>query len=167
MILYHCNFGFPVVSPDSELLVDDELRQPARCRGAAPGFDTRTAASIRPQPDYAEQVFFHKPRVGADGFVQGGHRQPRAGLRRLRALPRRRTALPGPVEDDGAGRLCLRAGTGQPVGTPRHRLREEGRLRYLAPREEVHYHLEIGVLPDAAAVAAFAAAVGSAPSPTD
>jgi hypothetical protein len=50
--------------------------------------------------------------------------------------------------------------------TPRHKLREEGRLRFLAAGEEVHYRVEIGVLPDAAAISAFEAAVSQNPKPT-
>jgi hypothetical protein len=43
--------------------------------------------------------------------------------------------------------------------TPRHKLREEGRLRFLSPGEEVHYHVELGALPDAVAIADFEASV--------
>ena len=36
MMLYHCNFGFPLVSPDSELIVDEESVRP-RDEMARPG----------------------------------------------------------------------------------------------------------------------------------
>ena len=46
MILYHCNFGFPIVSPDSELLVNDEWVKP-RDEAATNGLATQDRKSTR------------------------------------------------------------------------------------------------------------------------
>jgi hypothetical protein len=67
MLLYHCNFGFSVVSPDSELMVDDEAMRP-RDAAAERGLAAHTRFDA-PMPDYAEQVFFHRPRPDTAGFV--------------------------------------------------------------------------------------------------
>jgi Domain of unknown function (DUF4432) len=164
MILYHCNFGFPVVSPESELLLADELTNPrdAAARAGLAGhrhFD-------RPEPEFAEQVFFHKPRVGADGWAQAG-------------IANRALAFGAFVRYDAGALPYLAQWKMMAAGdyvcalepanqweTPRHKLREEGRLRFLAAGEEVHYHVELGVLPDAAAVGAFEAALVHTPQPT-
>jgi hypothetical protein len=153
MILYHCNFGFPVVSPWSELLVDDEWVRP-RDERAQRGLDTHTRFE-QPAPDYPEQVFFHKPRVGADGMVSA-------------ALVNRDMGFGAYIRYRAAELPCLAQWKQMAQGayvcalepanqweTPRHVLREQGRLRYLAPGEEVNYHLEIGVLPEAGAIQNF------------
>ena len=59
-VLYHCNFGFPVVSPDSELLV--ATARSARATKRRARASTATAGSEAPREGYAEQVFFHDPR---------------------------------------------------------------------------------------------------------
>jgi hypothetical protein len=154
MILYHCNFGFPVVSPDSELLVNDEFANP-RDAAARAGFATHTRFDP-PAAEYPEQVFFHKPRVGADGYVQAAIvNRPLA----FGAYVRYRAAeLPFLAQWKMMGRgdyVCALEPANQ-WETPRQKLRQEGRLKMLAPGEELHYHLEFGVLADATAIQAFA-----------
>ncbi|MBI5880330.1 MAG: aldose 1-epimerase family protein [Chloroflexi bacterium] len=144
MLLYHCNFGFPVVSPDSELIIDDEQVDP-RDEPARQGLDRHTRFD-RPSPDYAEQVFFHKPRVGADGFVRAAivNRALNFG-----AYVRYRAAeLPcfAQWKMMGAGDYVCALEPANYWETPRQKLRAEGRLRFLQPGEEVHYRLTIGVL---------------------
>jgi hypothetical protein len=155
MILYHCNLGFPVVSPDSELLVHDELVKP-RDAAAAAGLVTHTRFDP-PAAEYPEQVFFHQPRVGADGFVQAAIvNRPLA----FGAYVRYRAAeLPFLAQWKMMGRgdyVCALEPANQ-WETPRAQLRREGRLKMLTPGEEVHYHLEFGVLADATAIQAFEA----------
>jgi Domain of unknown function (DUF4432) len=56
-ILYHMNFGYPLLTEDSELVIDPFKTQP-RDTDAEPGLkDFRKF--IKPQPTYREQVFFH------------------------------------------------------------------------------------------------------------
>jgi hypothetical protein len=58
MILYHCNFGWPLVSPDSEVIGPSKVIEP-RDEAAKPGINTWHQLQ-KPVPDYAEQVFFHE-----------------------------------------------------------------------------------------------------------
>ena len=155
MILYHCNFGFPVVSPESELLVAEEQVIP-RDAAARAGLATHTRFDP-PDPGYAEQVFFHKPRVRADGTT--GVAIVNRALAFGAYIRYRVAELPYLAQWKmmGAGDYVCALEPANQWETPRARLREEGRLRILAPGEEVHYHMEIGVLPDAAAIADFAA----------
>jgi hypothetical protein len=153
MILYHCNFGFPVVSPSSELIVDDELVNP-RDEAARNGLDTHTKFDM-PVPDYAEQVFFHKPRLGSDGFAQAAivNRDLLFG-----AYIRYRAAeLPylAQWKQMSAGDYVCALEPANQWETPRKRLRQEGRLKYMAPGEEIQYRVEIGVLPDAETIGHF------------
>ncbi len=153
MILYHCNFGFPVISPESELLISDETVQPkAEAMAAALA---RHKAFEAPVGDYEQGVFFHKPRVDADGFSQAAivNRALDFG-----AYVRWRAAeLPFMDEwkqMSASDYVCAL----EPCNvweTPRRQLREEGRLRVLQPGEEVRYHVELGALPDEDAIRAF------------
>ncbi len=58
MILYHCNFGWPIVSPDSEMTSPTQQIKP-RDAVAEPGFKSWNRFQ-KPTPGYAEQVFFHE-----------------------------------------------------------------------------------------------------------
>ncbi len=57
MILYHCNFGWPLVSPDSEMTSPSKQIRP-RDAAAEPGIKEWHKFQP-PTPGYAEQVFFH------------------------------------------------------------------------------------------------------------
>ena len=68
MLLYHMNFGWPLVSPDTEIIVPSLT--PAKPRDA----DAANAAFSwnqleKPQPDFAEQCFFHDVAADADGMA--------------------------------------------------------------------------------------------------
>ena len=143
MILYHCNFGFPVVSPDSELEIDDESVHPRDAR-AEFGMDRLTRFES-PEPGFPEQVFFHRPRVDSDGYSRAALVNRKLGFG---AYVRYRAAeLPyfAHWKLMDAGNYVVALEPANQWETPRKTLRDEGRLRFLEPGEEVHYHLEIGV----------------------
>ena len=56
-ILYHMNFGYPLLSEDTELIIDP-LNTVPRDLDAVPGMK-EFRRFIKPQPSYNEQVFFH------------------------------------------------------------------------------------------------------------
>ncbi len=157
MLLYHCNFGFPLLDEGSELLCDSEVRP--RDDTAAPGL-SQCRRFEPPTTGYREQVFYHTPAAGGDGYAQaalvnrafaGGN-----GLGvYLRFLP---DELPLLIEwkmmGEGTYVCGLEPGTNEAGG--RAAERAAGRLRYLAPGESQRYHLEIGVLPSVAAINSFA-----------
>lgn len=146
MLLYHCNFGFPVVSPDSELIVaprDENVRP--RDAAAERGLAGHARFDL-PDPDYAEQVFFHYPRPGASGDVTASivNRALNFG-----AFVRYRAAeLPALAQWKmmGAGDYVCALEPATNHETPRARLREQGQLKMLAPGEAIHYALELGVV---------------------
>ena len=145
MLLYHCNFGFPVVSPDSELIVapQDESVRP-RDAAAERGLATH-ARFDSPTPDFAEQVFSHYPRADEAGYVTASivNRPLDFG-----AFVRYRAAeLPALAQWKmmGAGDYVCALEPATNHETPRAKLREQGRLRMLVPGEQVNYVLELGV----------------------
>ncbi|HSD65362.1 MAG TPA: aldose 1-epimerase family protein [Vicinamibacteria bacterium] len=153
-VLYHCNFGFPVVSPESELLLRDRSVRP-RDEPARAGL----ADHLRfgpPQAGFAEQVFFHEPRVGADGLASA------AIVNRALAFGAfvRWRAAELPVlahwKMTGEGEYVCGLEPSTHAMTPtRQEQREAGTLRDLAPGESISFRLEIGALPDADSVTDF------------
>jgi len=153
-VLYHCNFGFPVVSPDSELLVSDRAVRP---RDAAA--EAGLADHLRfgpPVPGFAEQVFFHEPQVGADGLAAAAIVNRSFGFG---AFVRWRAAeLPvlAHWKMTGEGEyVCGLEPSTHAMAPTRREQRESGAMRELAPGASVSFRLEIGALPDAEAIAAF------------
>ncbi len=144
MILYHCNFGFPVVSPDSEILLDEESVRPRDAR-AEKGFGQQTRFEP-PVSEYPEQVFFHKPRPDANGLAQGSiiNHAMNFGAYvkwRLAELP-----YMGQWKLMQAGEYVCALEPANYWETPRQKLRAEGRLKMLQPDERIEYLLELGAI---------------------
>jgi hypothetical protein len=154
-ILYHCNFGYPVVSPDTVLWLDTVRSEP-RDEVAALGFDQHTRCQP-PTPGYEEQVFYHHPRADEDGYAQAVLVNEALGFG---AYIRFRTAeLPHLVQWKMMGERTYVVGL-EPANCwvqGRAHDRETGVLQFLGPGEQCATHLEIGVLPDQTAVEAMAA----------
>ena len=152
-ILYHCNFGFPVVSPDTELWVETEHSAP-RDDAAAVGFDRHTRFED-PTPGYAEQVFLHQPLPDAEGYGRAAlvNRALDFG-----AYVRFRLAeLPNLVQWKMMGQGTYVVGL-EPANcgvAGRAADRAEGTLPLLEPGESRSLAVEIGVLPDAGAIEAY------------
>jgi hypothetical protein len=149
-ILYHCNFGFPVVSPDTVLKLDAERSEP-RDAQAAQGF-ARHDRFEAPTPGYAEQVFYHHLRPDAQGYAAAAliNRAMQFG-----AYVRFRTAeLPHLVQWKMMGEGTYVVGL-EPANCwvqGRAYDRAQGVLHTLAPGETVTTSLQIGVLPNQAAI---------------
>ena len=154
-ILYHCNFGYPVVSADTELWLDTEHSEP-RDEAAAPGFGEHTRFQP-PTAGYAEQVFYHHPRAGEGGYAVAALVN---GALHFGAYVRFRTAeLPHLVQWKMMGERTYVVGL-EPANCwvqGRAHDRQTGALQFLAPGKRVSTHLQIGVLPDQAAIDAMAA----------
>jgi hypothetical protein len=153
-VLYHCNLGFPVVSPDSELLVRDRSVRP-RDEAARAGL----AGHLRfgpPEPGFAEQVFFHEPLPDAEGRAAAAVVNRGLGFG---AFVRWRAAeLPvlAHWKMTGEGEyVCGLEPSTHAMAPTRREQRESGAMRELAPGGCVEFRVEIGVLPDAGAVEGF------------
>ncbi len=150
MILYHCNFGFPAVSPGSRILIDEIQVQPRderaeRGRGREREMD-------EPKAGYEEQVFFHEPRAGTDGRVHVAMVNPElqfGGYIKYRAQE-----LPYLIQWKmmGAGEYVCGLEPTNVWEAGRGYLRAKGRLPMIEPGETIDYALELGALTDSEAI---------------
>lgn len=144
VILYHCNFGFPVVSAHSRVQLPTTAVTP-RDNAARRGSDLWMQLE-EPQPDYAERVYFHEVEAAADG--------------RARAAIYNDELQFGAYVEYSTAQLpnftqwkCMRSGdyvcglepSNAPLA-PRTELRANGVLPILAPGETLGFDLEFGVL---------------------
>lgn len=71
MVLYHCNFGWPLVSPQSEIISPTTKIRP-RDKAAEPGLASWNKMQA-PTPGYAEQVYWHDVDPSATPLVAAIH----------------------------------------------------------------------------------------------
>jgi hypothetical protein len=153
-VLYHRNFGFPVVSPDSELLVADRAVRPRDPEAEAGLAGHRLFPP--PTAGFAEQVFFHDPRVDGEGLAAAAIVNRALGFG---AFVRWRAAeLPVLAHWKMAGEgeyVCGLEPATHAMTPTRREQRENGSMRDLGAGESVSFRLEIGALPDVGSIAAF------------
>ena len=151
MILYHCNFGFPLLGPNSRLAAPS-LKVEPRDDVAVQGVDQH-ATFEKPTPGYAEQCFFHHLTADEAGFVVVKLINPELGL--AFQLRYRREELPEFTQWKQVGQgtyvVGLEPGNCRPEG--RSAARQRGALVELAPGDQRDYCLEMTIL-DGEAIAA-------------
>ena len=148
MMLYHCNFGFPLLDEGTELLTSSQKVTP-RDAVAAPGLDGH-ACYEAPIAGYAEQCFYHQMAAAEDGYVTAilANRAYR-GDSGLGAYVRYRQAeLPLFTQWKmvGAGTYVTGLEPANCLVEGRDKDRQRGLLQFLEPGESREYMLEIGVL---------------------
>jgi hypothetical protein len=154
MILYHFNFGFPLLDEGAEV-VGGSVKATPRDDDAAKGL-AEHARFGPPVAGYREQVFFHDVRADGKGWCQVGLvNRGFSGGRGLGVVIRyRQRELPCFTEwkmiGEGLYVLGLEPGNAYPLG--RARERQEGRLQLLKPGEEREFALEVEVLDGNAAI---------------
>ena len=158
MMLYHCNFGWPLIAEGTELIVPSTKISP-RDAIAQAGWGEATRFEA-PQAGYAEQVFFHDTRADAEGYVTAilANRVLDQG-RGFGAYVRYHQAeLPRLVEwkQMGAGTYVVGIEPANCLVMGRADERARGTLVTLAPGEKREYSVEIGALPGNAAIDALA-----------
>lgn len=161
MMLYHCNLGFPVVSPQSELIAASAEVTP-RDQVAKPGLSRHNVFQA-PTAGYVEQVFYHRMNSGSDGYTQAAVvNRTYAGGQGIGVYVRYRTAeLPHLIQWKMMGQGAYVCGV-EPASNfveGRGKERREGRLTLLEPGQARSYRVEIGVLSTMTEIDAFAAAV--------
>jgi len=147
-LLYHLNFGFPLLSEGTELVAPSAKVQP-RDEVAAPGLD-RHHLYEAPVAGYEEQVFYHDMQADADGYVTVALvNRGYDGGRGLGVYVRYRQAeLPRFTQWKmvGAGEYVTGLEPANCGVEGRAKDRAEGLLQFLEPGEERSYHVEVGVL---------------------
>ncbi len=153
MLLYHCNYGFPVVSDGSEVVTPARSATP-RDADAEDGKETyhRLHAPVK---DYAEKVYYHDVATGADGKTAIGIVNREMGIGGvIRYKPEE---LPYLIQWKQMGQGWYTCGL-EPANClveGRDKDREAGRLQFMEPMEERTFELEIGVLAGNDEIAAF------------
>ena len=144
MILYHCNFGFPLLGPGSKLVAPSIKVEP-RDEVAAQGLAQHTTFEA-PTPGYAEQCFFHHLKADEAGVVTVRLINPRLEL--AFQLRYRQQELPELVQWKQVGQgtyvLGLEPANCRPEG--RSVARERGVLVELSPGERRDYFLEMAIV---------------------
>jgi len=77
-ILYHMNFGYPLLTEDAELVIDP-LDSSPRDADAVPGMK-EFRNFVKPQPAYKEQVFFHTMKGNNNGETSVTLKNKKAGV---------------------------------------------------------------------------------------
>lgn len=150
MILYHCNLGFPILSPGAELYVSHREMRP-RDGEAVKGIDVWNMVE-GPQPGFKEQVFIHQPVPCDDGRAAAvliNHALPGDGLGlAVRFDPQQ---LPAMIQWRMLGESTYVMGL-EPANCPTIQGRVEaarrGTLPFLDAGESRQYEIEVVVLPD-------------------
>lgn len=155
MMLYHCNFGFPVVDAGGRVLLPSLESVPRDADAEVE--KEKWAEMCPPTPGFAERVYFHKMKAGADGWVTCALVNETLPGGAFGAFLRyRQETLPKFAEwkmNNAGVYVCgLEPGNCSVLG--RAAERKAGSLVYLEPWEQKVYDLEIGAVDDEASLAA-------------
>jgi hypothetical protein len=157
-LLYHINFGYPLLDQDSELVLPARAVQPRNAR-ATEGLEQHLRIEP-PQAGYEEQCFYHDLKTDQEGYAYAALLNARLGFGVYEKF--RKDTLPRFVQwkqmGQGAYVLGLEPGNCLPDG--RSVERERGNLVLLDPGQEAEMEVEIGILDGAEAIDQFRALLG-------
>jgi len=161
-ILYHINFGFPLLDAASRALIRAAESTPFNAHSAQ-GL-AEMLAFAAPAPDYEQQNFTHRMATDADGWTAAALVNPdlAGGLGVYIKFDGRALPYLNEWKMLGEGDYVTAL---EPCNTPclnRGLLRERGLLPILAPGETRELRVEIGVLEGATEIQEFARRAASA-----
>jgi hypothetical protein len=144
MILYHCNMGYPLLSPESELFIP-ALETKARNEHAQTGIDSWNKAQA-PDPDYEEMCYYHT--LKADENNQTAVALYNHDLSMGIAIEFGKDTLDHLVQWKmmGAGDYVMGL---EPANSTIDGIEDaikNGSMKYLEPEETVDYHITFRVL---------------------
>ncbi len=143
MLLYHCNFGYPLLSESSHIEADFEATR-ARDIEAQKGIDSFKYFE-KPVHGYKEQVFFHKLKVDQDKMAKVFIKNDQLDFDVFLKYHTQELPILTQWKQMGEGdyALGLEPSSTYPFG--RDELREKGQLEYIQPFEKKEFFLEIGI----------------------
>ncbi|MCE5260123.1 MAG: aldose 1-epimerase family protein [Chloroflexi bacterium] len=154
MMLYHCNFSFPLLAEGTELIAPT-ASVVARDAVAAPGLANH-AKYEAPIDGYAEQCFYHEMRADNGGYVTVilANRGFNNGAGLGAYVKYHQAELPRFTQWKmvGAGTYVTGLEPANCGVEGRNKDRASGKLQFLQPGEQREFQLEIGVLADNAAI---------------
>ncbi len=141
MLLYHCNFGYPLIREGTEFqVVSDVYPRDDAAKAGVDNWHSYDAAT----PDYAEQVFFHHVRCDADDACMAALINDPIGLE-IRWNARRMPYLTQWKHTRQGIYVCgIEPGNCIPEG--QNAARDAGRLVLLEPGEKQTFDLTLTVL---------------------
>lgn len=152
MLLYHINFGWPLVSEDTEVIIPSKTPAHPRDEVAAKGLDVWNRLEA-PQPEYEEQCFFHDPVIDESGTATA-------------LMANRKTRIAAAVSFDkstlgfltqwkmmGANEYVCGIEPANCLVLGRSEERAAGRLKTIAPGEEKRFRVTVSILDGAEAIA--------------
>jgi len=145
MLLYHCNFGFPLISENTTIEIDSDVR--SRDADAEKGINTYSTMDV-PTENYAEQVFDHRTRAAADGTVIAKILNPDYKVADGAYLKYNKNQLPVLVEwkQMGFGSYVLGIEPANAFVSGFTAAKTGGELEYIEPGQTKTYGVEIGIL---------------------
>jgi len=159
MMLYHCNFGFPLIAEGTELITPSKKVIP-RDDVAAAGLDVHNRYEA-PIDGYQEQCFYHDMAADAEGLVTMilANRGFENGQGLGAYVKYRQAELPRLIQwkEVCAGTYVTGLEPANCLVEGRDKDRARGILQFLQPGEQREYVLEIGVLANNAEIEALAA----------
>ncbi|MEX2569255.1 MAG: aldose 1-epimerase family protein [Cyclobacteriaceae bacterium] len=159
MLLYHINFGWPLVDEGSEIVWEGSW-SPRDGNPNNPIFNKdndfkRCPAPLTEHLGSGEDVAFIDPKANDEGYCEAGISNPQLDFATRIAF--RKEELPWLINWQHWGKneyvTALEPGTHPPIGQAK--AREEGTLIMLEPGEKRDYELKIGILTDKDQIASF------------
>jgi galactose mutarotase-like enzyme len=142
-ILYHMNFGYPLLSENTELIIDP-LKTIPRDADAVPGIkDIRSF--VKPQQNFREQVFFHTMKGNPDGDVTVSVRNRKIGIAVNISINVNQLPYIAQWKMMGWGEYVLGIEPSNVLVQSRKTLRENNALPFLQPGESKTNILKIEV----------------------
>ena len=140
MLLYHCNFGYPIVSENTILIEPKGTIVTAR---DSEGVVEKCFEFQKPTHDYAEQVFYHKlPGKETKAVLYN----PDVNLGAYVAFSTEQFSHFGEWKMMGEGDYVVGLEPSNAIPEGRDVVRRRGELEYIQPGEEKLFELEIGVV---------------------
>lgn len=143
MLLYHCNFGYPIVSEDT-ILIEPEMTK-VRSRDAA-GDLKRYAEFQKPAHGYAEQVFYHDLPTVKDNKTYACLYNKTISLGAYVKFNREQFSHFGQWKMMGEGDYVVGLEPSTAIPEGRAKVRELGELEMIQPREKRTFEMEIGIV---------------------
>ena len=142
-ILYHMNFGYPLLDENAELVIDPEITIPRNETAAAGIREFRQF--IRPQAGFQEQVFNHKMKAGSDGKAIVILKNKKIGL--ALTLKFDAATLPYLIQWKmmGKGEYVVGLEPSNVLLKNRKELREDNILPHLQPEESINHDIEVTI----------------------
>lgn len=140
MLLYHCNFGYPLVDENVHLIEPEGTVVKARDKE---GVEEKCFEFQKPTHDYQEQVFYHEiPGKDVKAILYNPERKLGAYV----AFCKEQFSHFGEWKMMGEGDYVVGLEPSNAIPEGRDVVRRRGELEYIQPGEKKTFELEIGII---------------------